>query len=264
MADPAQLKSLVATAIDWFGSIDVLVNNAGTIQVGPMDTMTFADYERAMETHFWGPLRLTTAVLPEMRHRGEGRIVNISSVGGMVAVPHLLPYCASKFALTGLSEGMRAELAKDGVLVTTVCPGLMRTGSARNATFKGRHRAEYAWFSIADALPFTSMNAQRATRRIVTACRRGEARLVLSWQAKLITVANALLPGLTAGLSSLANRLSPRSEGHARPEAKRGSESESSLSPSVLTVLADRAARRNNEMPPSALRWIGRARARMR
>ncbi len=255
---PSELDGLVATALDWFGTIDVLVNNAGTIQVGPMETMAFEDYERAMDTHFWAPLRLTAAVLPAMRRRHEGRIVNISSVGGLVSVPHLLPYCASKFALTGLSEGLAIELAKDGVKVTTVCPGLMRTGSARNAFFKGRHRAEYAWFSIADALPITSMSATRATRRIVTACRRGETRLVLSWQAKLITVANALFPGTTATVSSWINGLLPSSDG--QPQyAKRGSEIASTLPYSPLTVLADRAARRTNQQPPSTLRWASNA-----
>src|SRR6185503_4123757 len=120
------------------------------------------------------------AVLPEMRARREGRIVNITSIGGKISVPHLLPYSASKFALVGLSEGLRAELAKDGIVVTTICPGLMRTGSPRNATFKGQHRAEYAWFSIGDSLPVTAMSADRAARQILTACKRGEAEVVLS------------------------------------------------------------------------------------
>src|SRR5918997_1127581 len=114
-----------------------------------------------------------------LRRRGEGRIVNISSIGGKISVPHLVPYSASKFALVGLSEGLRAELLKDGVVVTTVCPGLMRTGSPRNALFKGRHRAEYAWFAISDSLPITSMMAERAARQIIDACRRGRAELVI-------------------------------------------------------------------------------------
>ena len=69
------------------------------------------------------------AALPHLRKRGGGRIVNISSFGGRVAVPHLVPYCASKFALAGLSDSLRAELAQDNIHVTTVCPGMMRTGS---------------------------------------------------------------------------------------------------------------------------------------
>ncbi|HZB47373.1 MAG TPA: SDR family oxidoreductase, partial [Pyrinomonadaceae bacterium] len=125
VTDRAQVKELVEVVERHFGGIDVLVNNAGTIQVGPVEVMTLEDYEQAMNVHFWAPLYATLAVLPEMRRRGEGRIVNISSIGGKISVPHLVPYSASKFALVGLSDGLRAELAKDNVVVTTVCPGLM-------------------------------------------------------------------------------------------------------------------------------------------
>src|SRR5947208_13760729 len=137
-----------------------------------------------------------------MRAHREGRIVNISSIGGRVSIPHLVPYSASKFALVGLSDGLRAELAKDNVIVTTVCPGLMRTGSPRNATFKGRHRAEYAWFAISDSLPVTSMDAGRAARQIVEACRYGEAEVVLSLQAKLAGKFHALFTGRTTDLNA--------------------------------------------------------------
>ena len=130
-----QVEDMVRVVRDHFGQIDVLVNNAGMIQVGPVEVMTLDDYEESMRTHFWAPLYAMMAVLPDMRQRGDGRIVNISSIGGKVSVPHLVPYCASKFALSGLSEGLRSELAKDNVMVTTVCPGLMRTGSPDNAFF---------------------------------------------------------------------------------------------------------------------------------
>lgn len=148
-----QVNEMVRVVRDRFGQIDVLINNAGAIAVGPMEVMTLEDYEAAMKIHFWAPLYTTLAVLPEMRQRHEGRIVNISSIGGKISTPHLLPYSASKFALTGFSEGLRAELASYGIVVTTICPGLMRTGSPYNAIFKGQHRAEYTWFSLSDSLP---------------------------------------------------------------------------------------------------------------
>jgi NAD(P)-dependent dehydrogenase (short-subunit alcohol dehydrogenase family) len=122
----AQVAEMMSAIRDFAGSVDVLVNNAGIIQVGPLEVMTREDFERAMNVHFWGPLNTMLAVLPEMRRRRQGRIVNISSIGGKLAIPHLIPYCASKFALAGLSSGMRAELWKEGIKVTTVCPGLMR------------------------------------------------------------------------------------------------------------------------------------------
>jgi len=152
----------------------------------------------------------------------------------------------SKFALVGLSKAMRVELAKDGVIVTTVCPGLMRTGSPRNATFKGRHRAEYAWFSISDSLPLLTANAERAARRIISACQRGEAEVIFPLPAKIAAMADAIAPELTAGLLSLINRLLPPPGGIGSDRVK-GSESQSSLSPSWLTLLGDRAARRYNE-----------------
>lgn len=247
VTDRAQVQEWVRLSIKRFGEIDVLVNNAGVIQVGPLEVMTLEDFEEAMKIHFWGPLNTTLAVLPSMRRRRAGRIVNISSIGGKISVPHLLPYSASKFALVGLSEGLRTELAKDGIVVTTVCPGLMRTGSPRNATFKGQHRAEYAWFSISDALPVTSIQAERAARQIIAACRRGNAEVILTIQAILAVKFHALFPEATADLLSLVNRLLPGAGGIGARRA-RGKDSESSLSPSWLTALSDKAAERNNEI----------------
>ena len=106
-----------------------MVNNAGMIQVGPLATTTKEDFVTALDVMFWGTLYPTLAVLPQMRARGRGHIVNITSIGDLVSVPHLLPYTCAKFAAVGLSEGLRAELGPVGIRVTTVVPGLMRTGS---------------------------------------------------------------------------------------------------------------------------------------
>src|SRR5215212_8582774 len=247
VTDRAQVSELIEVVTRRFGRIDVLVNNAGVIQVGPLEVMTLEDFEQAMAIHFWGPLYTTLAVLPQMRARRDGRIVNVSSIGGKIAVPHLVPYSASKFALAGLSDGLRAELAKDGVVVTSVFPGLMRTGSPRNATFKGRHRAEYAWFAISDSLPVTSINAERAAAQIVEAVRRGRAELVISVQAQAAVKFRALFPEATADILAVVNRLLPGPGGIGRSRA-RGKDSETSLAPSVLTTLTEWAARRNNEL----------------
>jgi NAD(P)-dependent dehydrogenase (short-subunit alcohol dehydrogenase family) len=248
VSDRGQVEDLVRTVTDRFGRIDVLVNNAGIIAVGPMETMTQDDYEQAMRVNFWPAVYTALAVLPQMRERGEGRIVNISSIGGKVAVPHLLPYDASKFALTGLSEGMRAELAREGVVVTTVCPGLMRTGSPPNADFKGRHRQEYAWFAVSGALPLFSISAERAAREIVAACARGDAEAILGLPAQVAARAHGLFPGLTADVLGLVNRLLPAPGGIGTDSAK-GIESGSGVAPSFLTAPSDRASVRNNELP---------------
>lgn len=247
VTDRDEVEALVKAAQIHYGRVDVLINNAGVIEVGPMETMTLEDFQEAMQTHFWGPLYATLAVLPEMRQRREGRIVNIASIGGKISVPHLLPYCASKFALTGLSEGLRAELAKDNILVTTVCPHLMRTGSARNATFKGQHRAEYAWFSISDSLPLISMDAEAAARRILQGLEYGEAEVILTVQANLAARLYGLFPGLCADVMGFVNSLLPGPGGIGTARAK-GKESFSSVSPSWITTLGERAAFRNNEM----------------
>jgi NAD(P)-dependent dehydrogenase (short-subunit alcohol dehydrogenase family) len=242
-----QVEAMLAEVRDRLGPVDVLINNAGTIQVGPMEEMTTEDYEHALRVHFWGPLFTTLGVLPEMRSRRAGRIVNIASIGGKISIPHLLPYSASKFALVGLSEGLRGALARDGVYVTTVCPGLMRTGSPRNAWFKGQHREEFAWFSIGDALPVVSMAATRAARRILDACRDGDAELIMPFSTTLAVKLNAVFPGAGADVVSLAERLLPGPGGIGQ-EMARGAESESAWSPSVLTRLGDDAAARNNEL----------------
>ena len=238
----------VAQAVERFGGVDVLINNAGIIQVGPLDHMRLGDYEDAMNTHFWGPLYMVLAALPHMRRQGEGRIVNISSIGGKIAVPHLVPYSASKFALTGLSDGLRLELMRDNIIVTTVCPGLMRTGSPVNAMFKGKRPQEYAWFAISDSLPLASINAERAARQIISACRRGDAELVITVQAKLAVLARAAAPELFQDAMTLMNNLLPGPATTDGDEARPGRESESEWAPSKLTATTYRAAEKNNEM----------------
>ncbi len=110
-----------------FGRVDIVVNNAGIIQVGPMSTTTVEDFATALDVMFWGALYPTLAVLPQMRARRSGHVVNITSIGGMVSVPHLLPYTCAKFAAVGLSEGLRTELGQEGIHVTTVVPGWRRS-----------------------------------------------------------------------------------------------------------------------------------------
>jgi NAD(P)-dependent dehydrogenase (short-subunit alcohol dehydrogenase family) len=239
---------MVREVVEHCGPIDAVVNNAGTIVVGPLDVMELSDFQEAMAVNFWGPLHVILAVLPEMRRRRRGRIVNVASIGGKISVPHLLPYSASKFALVGLSEGLRAELAREGIQVSTICPGLMRTGSPRHARFKGRHRAEYAWFSISDSLPGMSMSADRAAGQIVSALRTGRAARVLSLPAKLGMTMHGLFPGLTADLLGLVNRGLPDSDG-TDGRAVKGEASASAVSPSWLTALDERAARRANQVP---------------
>ncbi|HUF31444.1 MAG TPA: SDR family NAD(P)-dependent oxidoreductase, partial [Gemmatimonadaceae bacterium] len=244
-----EVDAMMSSVERHFGQLDVLINNAGIIQVGPPELMQEDDYERTMEVHFWGPLYVMEAALPLMRRQGGGRIANVSSIGGRIPVAHMLPYSASKFALAGLSQGMRAALAGENIYVTTVFPGLMRTGSPINAQIRGQHEVEYAWFSIAGSLPGLTISAKRAAKKIVDACRYGDAELVMPLQYRIAAVGRALFPELAADVLGLMERALPSSSGDDdENDLRTGADSTSRLSPSVLSSLGDRAAARNNEI----------------
>jgi NAD(P)-dependent dehydrogenase (short-subunit alcohol dehydrogenase family) len=238
---PDEVGHLADRAYEHFGRVDVLVNNAGMISVGPLESQSLGDFEQAMDIMYWGVLHPTLAVLPRMKERGSGRIVNITSIGGKISVPHLLPYNASKFAAVGLSEGLRAELAKDGILVTTIVPGLMRTGSHVNALFKGRHRLEFMWFSLGASLPFTSIDIRSAAKQVIRAVRRGDAELIITPQAQAMARMTGAFPGLMSQAMATVNRMLPPGDGRERIP---GRESHTPVSKSFLTSLGERAARR--------------------
>jgi len=246
LLDAAQGDAAVQQAIKHFGRIDILINCAGIIEVGPLEHMTKDDFERAVRLHFWAPYELVAKIVPEMRARGGGRIVNISSIGGKVAVPHLTPYSVSKFALTGFSDAIRAELARDNIQVTTVAPGLMRTGSHVNARFKGNHDTEFAWFATAAGAPLISIDADRAARKILAACRRGQPSLTLTLAARTAIIGNAVFPNLTGYLMKIINRFLPGAAGRAGDESRIGAEVHR-LTPRWITGLADHATHKNNE-----------------
>jgi NAD(P)-dependent dehydrogenase (short-subunit alcohol dehydrogenase family) len=207
VTDPDQVRRLVDRTIEKYGRIDILINNAGTISVGPVDAMTLDDFRTVLATNFWGPFHTTMAVLPHMRERRFGRIGNVVSIGGLQAVPHLLPYTVSKFALTGLTEGLRAELARDNILVTGIYPGTMRTGGHRHAWFKGQQEAEFTWFALGDTLPLVSVSADHVARRLWDAVCDGEPSVVVGWPAQFIVALRALFPNEVAELTALVDKL---------------------------------------------------------
>jgi NAD(P)-dependent dehydrogenase (short-subunit alcohol dehydrogenase family) len=254
VSDQVQTRRMVDRVTARFGQIDIMVNNAGVIQVGPLEDQTLDDFRMAMDVMYWGVVHASLAVLPQMRARGSGRIVNVTSIGGKVAVPHLLPYSSAKFAAVGFSEGLAAEVAKDGITVTTIVPGLMRTGSHLHALFKGDQEAEYGWFSLGASLPFVSMDAEHAAEQIVQAIRRRESVRCLGVTAALATRFHGLFPGTTVELLGLVNRLLPRPT--ATPAgAVPGYEARSRLASQVIeaaTTLGRKAAERFNETRPTA------------
>lgn len=214
-AIPADLRNeeeaarMIEQATQHFGQIDILVNNAGIIAVGPVENQSVADFHQAMESNFFSMVHCTLAVAPQMLRRRSGTVVNITSIGGKVAVPHLLPYTASKFAAVGFSEGLHAELRSKGVHVLTVCPGLMRTGSHLQALFTGDAPREYRWFSLAATLPVVATSAACAARRIVRAVVLRETEIAITPQAILASRLANLAPELVARAAAVGNRLLP-------------------------------------------------------
>jgi short-subunit dehydrogenase len=247
LTDSEQTEKMIALATSEFGKIDVLVNNAGIISVGPVENQSLAAFKSAMESNYYTMLHATLAVLPQMLARRSGRIVNITSIGAKLAVPHLLPYSASKFAALGFSQGLHAELRAKGIRVTTVCPGLMRTGSHRHALFTGDQEREYRWFSLGASLPGISTSARNAARKVVQATAAGRTEITITPQAILAATFAQALPRCTAQVMHWVNSLVlPRpAPGPDRPMAAGRDARGKELTP--LVQLGRIAARRYNE-----------------
>jgi NAD(P)-dependent dehydrogenase (short-subunit alcohol dehydrogenase family) len=244
--DDQAVSSTIEKIAAALGGIDALINNAGEIVVGPLEAMNRKDFQDALDIHFWAPFNVIFASLPHLQKSTFARIANIASFGGKLAVPHLAPYCISKFALVGLSDALRSELSSKNISITTVAPGLLRTGSHKNAFFKGDHRKEFTWFSLGAGNPLVSMSADRAAGQILEAMRRRQSELTITFAARMISIAQALLPGMTADLMKVVARLLPRMSFPSQDQVYTGWESESTLSPSLLTLLADRATESYN------------------
>jgi NAD(P)-dependent dehydrogenase (short-subunit alcohol dehydrogenase family) len=211
VADEASVDGMWKTIAENYGRIDILINNAGIIEVGPVENQPIAAYRRAMATNFFAALHTTHAALPHLLRRnpirGDAAIVNIASVGGKFAVPHMLPYVASKFALVGFSEGLHAELRHKGIRVTTVCPGLMRTGGEAHADYTGQTKKEQRWFNLAARTPVLATSVRHAANKIYNAVAAGRGEITITPQAWLAARAAGLAPETTQYLASLANHL---------------------------------------------------------
>jgi NAD(P)-dependent dehydrogenase (short-subunit alcohol dehydrogenase family) len=145
VTDAAQREAVMAQALKRFGRIDVLVNNAGRTQVGAVEETTEEELRALFDLHFFAPVAVTRAVLPHMRRQGRGAIVQMSSVGGQVTAPGFGAYCATKFALEGLTETLRDEVAEFGIRTLIVEPGAFRTGLFRpGAAYESAAMPEYA------------------------------------------------------------------------------------------------------------------------
>jgi short-subunit dehydrogenase len=243
---PEEASRLIDEATQRFGRVDVLINNAGVITVGPIENQTLEQFREVMDSNFFSGLHCTLAVLPQMLERRAGSIATVTSIGGRISVPHLLPYCASKFAAVGFSEGLGMELRSKGIRVTTICPGLMRTGSHRNAFFTGDSPREYQWFSLAANMPGASASAKHAAKKIANGIAAGCAEITITPQA--------LIAARFGNLSPEAKRIAMMAMYMALPDAKEGQNvphrggevRERELFPA--STIGSSAARRYNQM----------------
>jgi NAD(P)-dependent dehydrogenase (short-subunit alcohol dehydrogenase family) len=256
VTDEATPSRLVETALERYGRLDIVLSNAGIIQVGPVQEASPELFEIALDTMALAPARLALEALPVMRRQQHGRIVTVASIGGKLSVPHLLPYSTAKFAAVGFSEGLRAELGHGPVTVTTVVPGLMRTGSHVRAKFAGRKNEEFTWFSLGASLPLVSMDAERAAGQIVAGVAARRPEVFLTPAAQVAGRLAGLVPELTAPvLHAVQNVVLPDPDGDGA--ATPGRELHPTLPASVfdvLTSLGRAAATRFNELgrPPAS------------
>ena len=255
--DAESVSSLVDDVVAADGRVDAAFHVAGVIQVGHVDAVTLGHYRDAVDTMLWGPVHLSLAVLPVMRDAVHGRIGIVSSVGGLVAVPRLVPYSVAKFGAVGLAEGLHAELSGTGVTVTAVTPGLMRTGGHTHARFVDDAGRDYAWFAPLASLPGLSISAERAAGRIVSGVLAGRPTVELTPLTVIGRRVHGLAPATTVRAMGLASRLLPgptRAAADATSTAAPGvdgataRERLSSRVVDTLSVLGDRAARRTNEV----------------
>lgn len=212
VTDETQARNLIDTAVKRFGRIDVLINNAGLMLVGPEPTLTTEDFRSLMDTNFWGAVYTSRAALTHMRAARSGRIANVSSIGGRAIVPHMLPYVASKFALTGFTKALRVEAAQDNVLVTGIYPTTIRTGGHRHAWIKGDRESEYGWFALSDTIPGLSISAERAASAAIRGIQGGDPEVLVGLPTRLAIVLEGLFPDWASEVTSLIERAMPEAK----------------------------------------------------
>lgn len=196
--DPDQVNTLIQTALDQYGAIDVLINNAGIYISGPVDQFTLEDWHQAIDTNLWGYIHTIHTLLPHFLERKRGTIVNVDSIGGKVAIPYLIPYSTSKFAVTGLTQSLQSELAPKGIQVCGIYPNLIKSDFMERAIFRGygnedtRDRRD----QVAQLLKAPFIEKPEDVARAIWDAVKHQRSEVIVGSANLSTTANAAAPGL--------------------------------------------------------------------
>ena len=194
VGDRAQVAAFPARVSAEHAGVDLLVNNAGVAVGGTFEQVSEEDFEWLFEINFWGVVRMTRAFLPALRASGDARVVNLSSVFGLVAPPEQVAYAASKFAVRGFSESLRHELEGSGVGVTVVHPGGVATSIAENARIPAGASAEEVERRLKRFRKLLRLPPEVAGETIVRGIERRQPRILVGSDAKVTSMIARVLP----------------------------------------------------------------------
>jgi short-subunit dehydrogenase len=203
VGDREQVQHMMDEVFGALGRIDILVNNAGAGMRNPFSEASVDTIEGIMRTNYFGMVYCTQAVLPSMIARGQGHIVNISSVAGKIATPNLSGYCASKFAMNGFSESLYYELKPLGIHVTLICPGPVRTDFSRAFTT-----------SKPKAPVFLTLEPETVSRLVIRAIVKKKFEVVMPRSLGLLCRVAHMTPGLfrAVGLRAFRSYMAARNK----------------------------------------------------
>lgn len=197
--DPKQVQALIEQIMADFGQLDVLVNNAGLYSTGPTEEFTLEDWHRVIDTNLWGYIHTIHAALPHMLAKKSGAIVNLCSVAGKVPMPYHTLYTTSKFAISGLSQSLSAELSPKGVQVCAIYPNIIKTNFPEKAVMQGKdledQKARYQQLDQTLSVPFIE-KPDDVAKAVWDAIENNESEHILG-SAKLMSGMHAVLPSLT-------------------------------------------------------------------
>lgn len=242
--DAEEARELVTDIESSDGPIETLFAVAGMLRVGPLPERA-EEYDDSLDIMLHGPINVVHAVLPAMRKRGRGRIGIVTSIAGVIPVPHLTAYSAAKHGAVGFSRALAEELAGSGISVSTIIPGLMRTGGHWHADYVGQSEREYVWFTALSATPVVSMDAERAARIIVRGVLNGRRKIIFTLPARLGDLVYRLSPEAVGLMIGAAGQLLPRPGNDEAPGYRAAAAAPRLFN--RLTVLAQRAVERLNQ-----------------
>jgi short-subunit dehydrogenase len=198
VTDAAAREQAVKRALERFGAIDILINNAGRGLYSPSWQAPLPEARAMFELNFFAPVAMTQLVVPGMRERGSGTIVNVGSIAGKVTLPWFTLYSASKYALGSFTDGLRMELKPHGIHAMTVCPGYVKTGFQQNVALGAPPDRVLKGRSTIAITP------EQCARAVANGVERGARTVVTPWLGWLFVAAERLFPSLIDGRMAAA------------------------------------------------------------